>query len=942
MEDCEKKVIEEAEALTAYFYFNGRRLPYRRGDTAASALLRNGVRVVGRSFKFHRPRGVMSAGLEEPNALLSVLRGQVLEPNVRATTLTIQPDMRIFSQNHWPSLRLDLAYLFNLFRRFMPAAFYYKTFMWPRWSLWEPLVRRLAGLGKAPAVQGEWRYGLRNLEADLVIVGAGSSGLRAAERALEATETGSVYLLEAKREVPAGAVDDDGDQRRALLRRLKKHPSFHLMCSTLVVARYDDEAVLAVQDRTEEHAGAPAEVLLRIRAEKLVLATGAIERPMVFPFNDRPGIMLASALCDYHTRFQIPFSEPVVFAGNNDSVWRAAQQFCDGGRAPSAVVDVRESVDDDLVAPLRNAGVAVLLGRKIRSTSGWWRLRAITVVPVSCADDGGGGTRIRCSWLGVSGGWTPTVHLYSQGGGKLVYDEGCAAVIPAEQNPQCDVVGRAAGEFSPPLKVQAWWATPGAPLRNQWIDHQYDVTASDIELAVNESFQSVEHVKRYTTNGMSLDQGKTSNMNGLGLLAQTLQRSIDAVGTTRYRPPYQPVSLGVIAAGGIGRSYSPFRLLPAHRVHKALGAQFEDHGGWFRPACYPRPGESESESIVREVRSVRTTVGVLDYSSLGKIEVCGRDAREFLDRVYVNNISSLQAGTARYGIMLREDGIVLDDGIVVCRSDEDFLLHTTSAGAPGVYAHLDEWLQCEWRDLQVGLSDVSSAWATFMVAGPGARQLMESLDIGVDFDAPLFPHMQWCDARFPDFPVRILRASFTGELSYEISVPAPYGESLMEHICLKGADLGITPFGVEALMTLRAEKGYLHPGVDTDGTTMPQDLGWGNAVKRKNRDFIGKRSLAMPVGTARGRFEFTGLQPLGGTSFQAGAHVIDDDTRETIGYVTSACFSPTLHSPIALGLVASAFGRQGEVVTIFDNGEQTRARLCSPCFVDPQGLKIHA
>jgi sarcosine oxidase subunit alpha len=441
---------------------------------------------------------------------------------------------------------------------------------------------------------------------------------------------------------------------------------------------------------------------------------------------------------------------------------------------------------------------------------------------------------------------------------------------------------------------------------------------------------------------MSLDQGKTSNMNGLGLLAQMLHKPIDEVGTTRYRPPYHPISLGVIAAGGTGRSYRPLRRLPAHRIHRELGACFEDHGGWARPAYYPRTGEPESDSIFREVRSVRTGVGVLDYSSLGKLEVSGRDARAFLDRVYINNIAGLQPGAARYGIMLREDGIVFDDGIIVCRSDDDFLLHTTSAGASGVYAHLDEWLQCEWQDLDVRISDTSTAWATFMLAGPKARQLMVALDIGIDFDDALFPHMQWCEVRLSQFTVRILRASFTGELSYEISVPAPYGEALLEQIASKGEVLGLMPFGVEALMVLRAEKGYLHLGVDTDGTTMPQDLGWGAAVKRKDRDFIGRRSLVMAVGACPGRYEFTGLLPLGGTGLRPGAHVIDIESRETTGYVTSACFSPTLDRPIALGLVASARNREGEVVTVFDNGERSQARLCSPCFVDPEGVKIHA
>ena len=712
---------------------------------------------------------------------------------------------------------------------------------------------------------------------------------------------------------------------------------------------YYDHNVLAALERCTDHLGPaapatrPRQRLWRLFAGRVVLATGALERPLVFPDNDRPGIMLASALCEYALRYGVVPGAELALYSNNDSAWRRALALTAHGVPVAHIVDVRREVDDALRQAAARAGIVQHLGHAVVETRGDPALDGITLQAL--APDGSGLLASRkslpCDVLALAGGWTPTVHLYSQAGGRLHWREADSCFVPAGCAQAVTVVGRAVGDFGEALNTGPLWVTPGVASNRQWVDFQYDVTAADIELAVRENYRSVEHLKRYTTAGMSIDQGKTSNVNALGLLAELSGRPVPEVGTTRFRPPYHPATLGAFGGLEMGALYQPFRRLPAHESHLALGAALEDYGGWQRPAYYPRHGEREAEAVTREVRAVREAAGLLDYSPLGKLEVRGRDARGFLNRVYVNNLLTLRPGAARYGLVLNETGIVMDDGVVVCLAEDHFLLHTTSGGATAVREHLEEWLQCEWTDLDVLVTDVTTAWATAMLSGPAARAVLEAVPSDIDLDREAFPHMQFRAGHLAGVPCRVLRASFTGEVSFEISVPAGYGRAAWEALLAAGRDHGLLPFGLEALMVLRTEKGYLHVGTDTDGTTMPQDLGWGRAIERQAADFVGRRSLELAVGRDPGRRQFTGLEPLDPAArLSDGAHVLTPDGTASAGYVTSACYSPTLGRTVALGLVADARARRGEVVKAWYAGESVPVRLVSPAFYDPEGARL--
>ena len=932
------------------FSFDGRRYSGYAGDTLASALLANGVAVVGRSFKFHRPRGVFAAGAEETGAFVQLESGAQGEPNARATLAPLYAGLAATGQNAWPDVRRDLWRFLDLLRPVLPAAFYYKTFQWPSWRFWEPLVRRAAGLGRAPsAADGHW-YVKENGHAEVVVVGAGRAGLRAA---LSASADGSarVWVLD-EQEAPGGrllASPDPADRRwlAETLETLAARDNVTLLPRTTVNGYYDHN-VLAALERCTDHLGPaaprnrPRQRLWRLFAGRVVLATGALERPLVFPDNDRPGIMLASALCEYALRYGVvPGAELALFA-NNDSAWRRALALTAHGAPVAHIIDVRAAVDDELREAAARAGIVQHLGHAVVATEGRPALTGVTLQAL--APDGGllaSRKTLACDLLALAGGWTPTVHLYSQAGGKLHWREKDSCFVPAGCNQAVSVAGRAAGDFGETLNTQAFWITPGGASDRQWVDFQYDVTASDIELAARENYRSVEHLKRYTTAGMSIDQGKTSNVNALGLLARVTGRPVPEVGTTRFRPPYHPMTLGAFAGVERGALYQPLRRLPAHESHLALGARLEDYGGWQRPACYPRYGEREAETVTREVHAVRRAAGLLDYSPLGKLEVRGPDARAFLNTIYVNNLLTLRAGAARYGLLLNEAGIVMDDGVIVCLAEDHFLLHASSGGVAAVHEHLEEWLQCEGTDVEAIVTDVTAAWATFMLSGPAARDVLRRLPSDLDLDAAAFPPMRYRAGRLAGVPCRVLRAGFTGELSFEVSVPAGHGRAAWDALLAAGQKSGLLPFGIEALMVLRTEKGYLHVGTDTDGTTMPQDLGWGPAIARQENDFVGRRSLDLPVARDPARRQFTGLETVDPAArLQAGAHVLSGDGSASAGYVTSACYSPTLGRTVALGLVAGARERRGEVVKAWYAGEAVAVRLVAPAFYDPAGERL--
>ncbi|MEM1111576.1 MAG: 2Fe-2S iron-sulfur cluster-binding protein [Pseudomonadota bacterium] len=941
--------VDVSRPLT--FMFDGQ--PYRgfAGDSLASALLANGLSVVGRSFKLHRPRGVLGTGKEECNALVQLESGAFSEPNARATLVPLYKGLNATGQNAWPNVQFDLLGAMGALKRFLPASFYYKTFMWPNWHSWEWLIRRVAGLGAAPLSADPQGYIKQNIHADVVVIGAGRSGLQAALSA-SADESCRVLLIDEQEEfggaLLASPLDADRQWLDDALAQLEARANITLLRRTTVNGYYDNN-VLAALERVSNHLGPvvverPRERLWRIFAGRVVLATGALERPMVFPNNDRPGIMLASALAEYTHRYGLTLAERPVFYTNNDTAWRRALALADAGLPVLAIVDTRTAVDGELLQQAEAAGIDIYLGTAITNTAGRGGVRKVTLHRI--AADGGslGGavTSLRCDLLAMSGGWTPTIHLYSQSGGRLQYRDSDACFVPADAHQSVSVVGRANGDFGEPANLQPQWLTPDVSSEKQWLDFQYDVTASDIQLAARENFVSVEHVKRYTTNGMSVDQGKTSNINGLGVLAQTLGRPVPEVGTTRFRPPYHPTTVGAFAGVELGALYAPYQRLPAHALHEAAGAVFEDYGAWRRPAYYPGPGESEERALARESLAVRQGVGLLDYSPLGKLEVHGPDAREFLNRVYINNIQTLKVGGARYGLMLDEGGIVIDDGIVVCLAEDHFLLNTTSGGAQAIHQHLEEWLQCEWLDLEVIVNNLTSQWATLMLSGPKARDVLCKLSGDIDVSREAFAHMQFREGTLLGQPCRILRASFTGEVSFEISVPAGHGPALWQALMTAGDEYDIAPFGLESLMLLRTEKGYLHIGSDTDGNTMPQDLGWAPAIEKKPADFIGRRSLAQAVGKDPDRFQFTGIELMDPDGrVESGAHVLTSDGSSTAGYVTSAFHSPSLGRTVALGLVAGAHARDGEKITIFGQGSKQAARLVKPGAYDEAGEALN-
>lgn len=942
--------VDTSQPVT--FTFEGQDYQGFAGDSLASALLANGVSVVGRSFKVHRPRGVFGSGKEETNALVQLESRAFTEPNMRATLVPLYQGLQARGQNAWPNVRFDLFGLLGLFKRVLPASFYYKTFMWPTWHTWEGLVRHIAGLGEAPGEADPQRYIKQNIHAELVVVGAGRSGMKAALDAALAAPDSRVLLID-EQEQPGGRLlaspdAQDVELLQQLLARLEDLDNVTILTRTTVNGYYDGN-VLAALERVSNHLGPvaddkPRERFWRIFAGRVVLATGALERPMVFPNNDRPGIMLASAVREYSHRYGLTLGERIVFYANNDSAWHTALALAGAGVPVANIVDIRHQVDSQLLDRARDAGIATLTATAVVNTRGRSAvrrldLRSIAADGQSLGDSAGS---IDCDLLAMSGGWSPTVHLYSQSGGQLDYRDSDACFVPASANQAVTAVGRANGQFGDPLNIQPHWLTPDLSPEHQWIDFQYDVTASDIQLAARENFVSVEHVKRYTTNGMSVDQGKTSNVNGLGVLAGAIGRPIPQVGTTRFRPPYHPTTIGAYAGIEQGDLYQPYQRLPAHPAHVAAGAVFEDFGAWKRPAYYPQGSEDEEAALAREAKAVRDSVGLLDYSPLGKLEVHGPDAREFLNRVYLNNIQTLKVGGCRYGLMLNEAGIVIDDGVIVCLAEDHFLLHTTSGGATTIHQHLEEWLQCEWVDLEVIVSNSTTQWATMMLSGPQARTVLQKLPCDIDLSREAFRHMQYREGNLCSQPCRILRASFTGEVSFEISVPAHSGLALWNALMEAGQEQGIVPLGIESLMLLRTEKGYLHVGADTDGNTMPQDLGWAGAVGKKPVDFIGRRTLSQAVGSDEDRLQFTGIELLEPQArIESGAHVLSSDGDKTAGYVTSAFFSPNLGRTVALGIVAGAHAREGEEVTLFHNGEKQIARLVKPCAYDPEGEALN-
>jgi len=967
------------------FTFDGRALRGFQGDTIASALLANGISVVGRGMKFHRPRGVLSAGVEEPNALITVGSGARREPSVRATVEPLVDGLVAQSQNRWPSVNFDFGRVNDLFHRLLPAGFYNKTFMWPSWHLFEPTIRRMAGLGIAPSEPDPDHYEWRNAHCDVLVIGGGAAGVLAAF--LAGRNGARVLLLESDRALGGGLNWERGSSGhitpdfrvRHVSQELNALPQTRVLLNTTAVGAYDHEVVTAVQRSLPSDQVRWRQRWWRIRAKRIVLATGAFEQPLIFPFNDRPGIMLADAIRHYLNRYAVSAGRRVALATNNDSAYQVAFDLKAAGISVACLLDSRSQPSAGLLRLASSAGIEVHSNARITGTHGRSRIESLRF---SVGETLRG--EIVCDALGMSGGWNPVASLYCQAAGRLRFDANAACLVPDGRLESIHAVGSTAGVFTlhaamaqvqsvmgalletmnlaGDTRIPEWADYPHSDLPNNvgevgyindahreraWVDFQHDVTVSDVDLAVRENFVSVEHVKRYTTVGMSIEQGKTSNLNALAVLAHRTNRTIPEVGTTTFRPPFVPVTLGAIAGGRNGRFYRPVRSLPAHLHHAALGASFEDYGGWRRPACYPKAGETHIAAVQRELSVIRNGVGVFDASPLGKLLVRGPHAAEFLDRMYANTMRTLTPGNVRYGLMLNERGVIIDDGVCARLSDDEFWVNTTGAGAGRISAWFDEWLQGEWPDLQVVTTDVTSAFATIAIAGPKARDVLGALPGDVDVSCEGFPHMRVRVGSLCGVPCRILRVSFTGELSYEINVPADFGAPLWERICAVGQQFGIEPFGVESLLWARIEKGYLHVGADTDGNTVPSDIGFGEVVAKKAGDFVGRRSLTLAENRRPDRLQLIGLRCVGSAeAFSVGAHLLDSKLshvpKDTAGYLTSACFSPSLKEHIGLGLLRNGRTRLGETVYLFDQGKQSSAVVVGPTHYDPSGTRLDA
>jgi sarcosine oxidase subunit alpha len=935
------------------FRFDGREYEGHPGDTLASALLANGVRIVGRSFKYHRPRGIFSCGPEEPSALVQLEAGALTEPNCRPTETPLYDGLVAASQNCWPSLRFDLGALADRAAPLLPAGFYYKTFLtgWDR--VWERLLRRMAGLGRAPRVADPSRYDKTHAHCDVLVVGGGPAGVAAA---LAAGRAGARVIVVDSDVDLGGSLLRLGQQEAwvaAVLAALGELPDVRLLPRTTVLGRYDGHYAVAAQ---RVDGGAARQVLWHIRARRIVLATGAQERPIAFPDNDRPGIMLAGAAASYAARHGVrPGRRAVVFT-NDDGAYAAAAILVEAGVEIAAIVDLR--AEPGPAARRRGHGTPFYQGHAVVATAGRHGLRRVWVQPVS--DDGGSLTEKRiaidCDLLAVSGGWNPNVQLFSQARGQLGFDPRIAALVPQAGDDSVVCIGGANGTFALeaaiaegkaagaglPMPERGAERTPPRPLwlvpgddRRAFVDLHNDVTAADIALAAREGFASIEHVKRYTTLGMGTDQGRTGNLVGAALLSAAVGRSLAEIGTTTFRPPAVPVTFGTLAGRERGVLSDPVRVTPMHDWHEAAGAVFENVGQWKRPRHFPQPGESMAAAVRRECLAARDGAAMLDASTLGKIEIAGPDAGAFLDRIYINRWSTLAPGRCRYGVMCRDDGFVFDDGVGARLDRDRFLISTTTGNAGAVLDWLEEWLQTEWTDLDVFCTSLTEEWANATLVGPGARAILAAL--APNLDLAQFPFMTMREADIAGIPARIFRISFSGELSYEINVPSDYGLTLWRRL----AEAGATPYGTEAMHVLRAEKGYFMIGHETDGSVTPLDLGLDRLISA-GKDFLGNRSLARADLARPDRKQLVGLIPDDPkTLLPEGAALVAENNRgaAVIGHVTSSYFGPRIDRPFALAMVKGGRVRHGETVWAPLADGAIPARLVSPVFYDPEGLR---
>ncbi len=941
------------------FKFDGKTYFGFKGDTLASALLANGIHLVGRSFKYHRPRGIMSCGSEEPNAICQINGKTALtEPNVRATEIELYEGLEASSQNCWPNVNFDIGGINNFISPFIPAGFYYKTFMWPKsfWkNIYEPLIRLSAGLGKSPTHPDPDIYDHKHVHCDVLVIGGGISGIIAAK--IAAKNNLDTILIDDKNTLGGSTIfqnnenfkingETSGHWLLKEIKELKKLKNLNIKTRTSVAAYHSYNYLLAKENLTDHLSKNKSlgirQRLWKIRANKVIIATGAIERPLVFNNNDRPGIILANSVNKYLNFYGVICGEDNFIFTNNDSAYETALSLFEKGISVK-IIDIRKKTNSKIVKQTEKLGINIYWNSTVTNTFGYRKLNSIEIMSLS--DDGsnviGEKIRVNCDCLAISGGWTPMVHMHTQSGGKLNFRENDQVFLPEEVNSDHISIGSSNGDFeldeiikntnekikalfnlgetefektnvncSKELDKKNIWLLPNKislGKTKSFIDFQNDSTAKDIKLALREGFKSIEHVKRYTTTGMATDQGKLSNMHALGIIAETAGVKMGTLGTTTFRPPFTPLTFGTIVGRNVGDFFDITRRTPIHDWHIKNKAEFENVGQWKRPWYYPKNNENMHQAVQRESKSARDSAGILDASTLGKIDIQGSDASEFLNRVYTNAWSKLAIGKCRYGLMLNEDGMVYDDGVTTRLGENHFLMTTTTGGAANVLSKLEDYLQTEWPELDVFLTSVTDHYSTASICGPKARKILIKLFPEINFNDDDFPHMSFKNSTLDKINCRIMRISFTGELSYEINIEAKYGKSLWEKCIEAGKEFNITPYGTEAMHLLRAEKGFIIVGQDTDGTMTPIDLQMDWIVSKKKYDFIGKRSLYRSDTIREDRKQLVGLLTEDPKEvLEEGAQIVlnlNKKPPEMLGHVTSSYFSPNLNKSIALAVL---------------------------------------
>ncbi|WP_440909586.1 sarcosine oxidase subunit alpha family protein [Candidatus Pelagibacter sp.] len=989
--------IDETTRIS--FKFNGKKLFGFKGDTLASALLANDIHLVARSFKYHRPRGIMTSGSEEPNAIVQLHdNSSRTEPNVRATEIELYEGLEASSQNCWPSVNFDIGGINNFLSPLLPAGFYYKTFMWPAsfWEKYEYFIRKSAGLGKSPTEADPDIYDHKYVHCDVLVIGGGISGIIAAK---SAAKNGLKTLIVDEKPNLGGTtiyqnndhfkINDENSSKwlQNEIDTLKNFENLEVKTRTSVAAYHGYNFVLARENLTDhieisKRENKVRQRLLKIRAKKVITATGSIERPLIFNNNDRPGILLSSAIKKYADFYGVKSGEEIVLFTNNDTAYETALSLSDKGIMVKAIVDIRDANENRLIKSIKDLNIKIYNNHTVVDTKGHKRINKVSIMELS--KDGttviGNKIDINCDCLGMAGGWTPAVHLFTQSGGKLKFRDSDNIFVPNLYSSDQVSIGACNGDFelsdilsvlpdqinkflgineesfksvqvicSKDNNYRNIWLLPSDKILGKtkpFVDYQNDATAKDIKLALREGFRSIEHVKRYTTTGMGTDQGKLGNMHALGIIAETAKVQMGELGTTTFRPPYTPLTFGTIVGRNVGEYFDIFRKTPMHDWHVEHQAEFENVGQWKRAWYYPKNNEDMHQAVQRESKAARESAGILDASTLGKIDIQGTDASEFLNRVYTNAWSKLGIGKCRYGLMLNEDGMVYDDGVTTRLGENHYIMTTTTGGAATVLGKLEDYLQTEWPELDVYLTSVTDHYATASVCGPNSKKILSKLIPDLDLSDENFPHMSFKDATIGKIKCRVMRISFTGEHSYEINVQANYGKSIWEKCMEAGNEFNITPYGTETMHLLRAEKGFIIVGQDTDATMTPIDLQMDWIVSKKKYDFIGKRSLYRSDTIREDRKQLVGLLTENPNEIlEEGAQIVAETNKqpvEMLGHVTSSYFSPNLNKSIALGVVRGGKNMLGQKLFVPMENKIINVTVADPVFLDKENKKLNA